>query len=148
MHDDALARGDAPARAQQVPRRQALEQQRERGPVVHVVRDREGVIGRNGRDLRVAALPAGERHDALPGVAAHARDLGSGHQRQLARRQVFVAPLMRVGEVHAGERHVHEHLARAALRLGEIDEPQHLGPSEFLLLDRAHLVPNATLAAA
>ena len=49
--------------------------------------------------------------------------------------------LMGVGEVHAGDRHVDEHLARAALRLGELDEPQHLGPSEFLLLDRAHPGP-------
>ncbi len=148
VHDDALAGRDAPAGAQQMPGGQALQQQREGGRIVDRVGKREGVRGRNRRDLRVAAAATGQRHDALAGVAAHARDLGPGHQRQLARGEVLVAALVGVGEVHAGQRHVDQHLGRAAVRLAQLDELQHLRATELLLLDRAHEGPNATLAAA
>ena len=108
-----------PRRAVQVPRGEALDQQRQRGAVVDAVGDREGQRLGRGRVLGVAA-GAAQGDDALPGVLAHAGDLAAGHERQLLGREVVVAALMGVGEVHARARDPDEDLAarRARARAG------------------------------
>jgi hypothetical protein len=130
-----------------VPGGQPLQQQRERLAVSEPVRDRERMLDRNRRHLRVAAAPAGQRDHAHAVLAPHSRNLRAGDQRQLARREVLVAPLVRVGEVDARERDVDERPARPAGRLADVDQAQHLRPAELVLLDRAHASANATLAA-
>ena len=124
-------------RAVQVPRGQALDEQRQRGAVVHAVGDREGQrLGRR-RVLGVAA-GAAEGDDALAGVLAHAGHLAARHERQLLGREVVVAALVGVGEVHTRARDPDEDLAVAGLGDGQVDELQDLGAAELLLLDGAH----------
>ena len=137
VHDDALALGEVPGRAVEMPRGRALHDQRERRGVIDAVGNREDtVLGRRGV-LRVAAL-ADERHDALAAVLAHAGDLAAGDQRQRRLLDVGVGARVRVGEVHARERHPDQRLARGRLRSGQLGELEHLRAAELGHLNRAH----------
>ena len=98
-----------------------------------------GKVSASGR-RRVLGVAAGaaEGHDPLAGVLAHAGHLAARHERQLLGREVVVAALVGVGEVHTRARDPDEDLALAGLGDGEIDELQDLRAPELLLLDGAH----------
>ncbi len=137
VHDDRLAGRQLGARPIQVPGGEALQQDGQRGGVVDPFGDRERHrLGRDGV-LRVAAV-ADQRDDALAGVLAHAGDLGAGHERQLRLGQVGVLALVGVGEVQTGARDPDEDLAVPRRRHREVDELEHVGAAELLLLDGSH----------
>ncbi len=89
-----------------------------------------------GRLLPGDGLPDGEPLD--PG--SQRRDptgaLAAEHRGQL--EGVDPAAAVGVDEVHAGHRHVDEHLTRSRHGLGEVDEGEDLRPSGPLRLDCAH----------
>ena len=144
VHDDALARPDARGGAVQVPRGEALEQQRERRRVADAVGDRERRRRRRRDVLRVAA-GADQRDDALAGREAvavaldDAGDLRAGDERQLVAREVGVLARVGVGEVDARARDAHEHVLLAGLGhrrvLGQLE---HLGAAPLADSDRSH----------
>ena len=136
---DGLARLDARACLVEVPRGQALEQQRQGGGVVDAVGDRERERARRGRVLGVAAVAA-ERDDTLARVLAHARDLRARDKRERRLRQVAVGALVRVGVVEPGAADLDQDLGLGRLGHRDVDELEHLGPAERLHLDRAHVL--------
>ena len=89
------------ARPVEVPRGQALEQQRQRGAVVDAVGDREGQRAGRGRVLRVAAVCRRARRRARPVSSRTPATSAAGDQRQRRPREVGVVALVRVGEVQA-----------------------------------------------
>ena len=79
--------------------------------------------------------------DALPGVLAHARDLGAGNQRQRLALDVLVLALVGVGEVHPGAADPDQHLPVCGLRHGDLDQLQDLRATERNLLNGTHRPP-------
>ncbi len=137
MHDDGLAVLHVRAGAVQVPGGEALDLEGEGSLVAQAVRDRCEPALLHG-DARGVATPLAERHHALPGVEPHAGDLRTRDQWEVVLVDVLVLARVRVGEVQAGERDVDEHLAGCRYRIGELDQLEHLRPTELPLQDRAH----------
>ena len=128
-----------------MPRRQALDQQGERGPVLEPVGYRVDHRLRRHRILGIA--PArNERDHALP-VHGAPGNLTAEHQRHLVAGEVRVLALMGVGEVQAGARHLDQNLAFAGLGLGQVDDLEHLGAAELFDLHRSHAVGNLRTSA-
>src|SRR5437588_7172740 len=137
MHDVALALGDPPGGAVEVPGRRPLDDQRKRGAVLEPVGNREDVLGGCGRVLGVAAR-ADQSHHALAGVLADARHLAARDERERRLLDVGVRARMRVGEVHAGPCHLDQDLPRARDGDRQLGARGHLRATELGHLDGAH----------
>ena len=121
VHDDRLARLQVRAGAQQVPGRQALHEQRQRGA------RRETPSGTSntaaGCDERLLGVPAAHREAGHPAaVRQRAGDLGPGHERQRRPGQVAVLDLVGVGVVDARARRREQLEPAARHGVGQVDE--------------------------
>ena len=84
--------------------------------------------------------PAREPRDAAAELLDHAGDVPADGERRLA-EEAAARPHLPVDRVDAGGGHAHEHLGRAGLGPGDLDELEHLGPAERRLADRSHRRP-------
>jgi hypothetical protein len=119
-----------------MPGGRALHEESQRLAVAHPVGDlphrgrvRDGLFG--------VAAPAEQRHDAFA-VGRGARHLAAGHHRKLRGREVRVLGLVRVAPVDAGGGHVDDDHLVAGLRVVELAQLEHLGPTELLNLYGSH----------
>jgi hypothetical protein len=145
-HHDGLPFGELRRRPEQVPRGQSLHEQSQRGPFVEAVRNRvDGGLVRH----RVLGVATHRHHrDDPAAVIGRSRHLAAEHERRLELGQVGVLALVRVREVHPRARHLDQHLAVARLRLGQVDDLEHLRPPEFLDLHGSHAAGTLSLASA
>ena len=131
VHDDRLAGRHPGAGAQQVPRRGALQHERERGGVV----DPSGSANVGSRvGQRLLGVPAGgHQRDHPAPVRVDTDHLGARHERERLRREVVVGRLVGVGVVDAGRGDVESSCSGpAALGAGRSTSSRTSGPPNCL----------------
>ena len=102
----------------------------------HAIGDGEGE-GRVRERLLGVATTGEQRDDALA-VRRTADDLGTRDEGQGLLGQVAVLALVGVGVVDARSAHLEEHGAVGGHRRREVDDLEHLGPTEAGDLDGTH----------
>ena len=136
VHNNGFAGLQVRAGAQQVPRGGTLDEGRQRLPVGHRVRDRKHPTRIGGNPLGVPAR-ADEPEQPVPGFVAP-DDLAARDHRQRLLGEVGVLGLVRVGIVDARGEDVHDDLAVARLRIGQVAHDESFRAAELGYLDRLH----------
>lgn len=141
VHQHRLTGREPRTVPQYVPRRQPLDQQRERLPITHSVRyvdhpvhRRDGVFG-----VPTAGREDGGEHPAT--VLGPADDLDAGNEGECDAAAVRAVGAMRVGEVHARRTDLDQELAGSGDRSVEFGRDQDLGTAELGDLNGAHEDP-------
>ncbi len=133
VHQRGLACSDGECRMREIVRCHALQHGRGGLPQIEAIGHLHQEMRGNGRVFGITAARHGPRDriahtqpgDAFAQRFHDARALHAEHERQ----RNFVQPgaLIRVNEVHAGGRHLHQRLAGRRHGLGEVGIPQDVG---------------------